>query len=160
MRNRTRKMEDQVNQVFKEHGREAFQAFGVFLVAHLLIFIRPAFFVLLASGVWLTVGDSGLLAVASQGLLAFQLTPGSAGTLDGGMHGVFELLETPISEEPGVAAQICMAFLLFTRFWDILIVGFGMMFGAKVGAGMLAGQPRGEDVGMADPEPVEGDDAA
>jgi len=148
MRNRTRKMEDQVNDVFTEHGREAFQSFGVFLLVHLLIFARPALFVLLTDGILLHVGEIGLLAVAAQGLLAFQFTPGSVGTLDGGMLGVFSLLQ--------LQATTCMAFLLFTRFWDTVIVGFGMMFGAKVGAGMLAGQPRGEDVGMADPEPDDG----
>jgi hypothetical protein len=136
--------------VFKEHGRHAFQAFGIFLVCHLLIFIRPAFFVLLTDGVLLHVGEIGLLSVAAQGLLAFQFTPGSVGTLDGGMLGVFSLLQ--------LQATTCMAFLLFTRFWDMLIVGFGMFFGAKVGASMLAGQTRREDVGLADPEdpdPVE-----
>jgi uncharacterized membrane protein YbhN (UPF0104 family) len=93
----------------------------------------------------LHVGEIGLLAVAAQGLLAFQFTPGSVGTLDGGMLGVFSLLH--------LQATTCMAFLLFMRFWDTLIVGFGMLFGARVGTGMLAGQTRGEDVGMADPEP-------
>jgi len=145
LRKRTRAMEDQVNQVFTEHGRAAFRSFGVFLLVHLVIFLRPAFFVFLTDDVWLNVGETGLLAVAAQGLLAFQFTPGSVGTLDGGMLGVFSLL--------GLPAATCMAFLLFTRFWDGVIVGFGMFFGAKVGASTLAGHPRGEDVGMGETTP-------
>ncbi len=146
LRNRTRKMEDQVNEVFNEHGRAAFRVFGVFLFAHIIVFLRPAIFVILADGNWLNLGEIVLLAVAAQGLLAFQLTPGSVGTLDGGMLGVFSLLEL----EP----TTCMALLLFTRFFDGVIVGFGLYLGGKVGAGMLAGRPKGEEVGLPGPDPV------
>ncbi|MEN8149719.1 MAG: lysylphosphatidylglycerol synthase transmembrane domain-containing protein, partial [Planctomycetota bacterium] len=51
LRNRTRRMEDQVNQVFCEHGRSAFRSFAVFLVVHAVIFVRPAFFILITDGV-------------------------------------------------------------------------------------------------------------
>lgn len=147
LRNTTRKMEEQVNQVFCEEGREAIKAFSIFLTLHVIIFLRPALFLVLAGERMVNLGETGLLFVASQGLLAFQITPGSVGTLDGGMFGVFSLLD--------LAAPTCMAFLLFTRFWDGVLVGFGALFGAKVGASMLAGHPRGEDVGMRDPEPDE-----
>jgi uncharacterized protein (TIRG00374 family) len=147
LRNRTRRMENQVNQVFTEHGRSAFQTFGVFLAVHGLIFVRPALFILITDGVLLHLGEIGLLGVAAQGLLAFQFTPGSVGTLDGGMLGVFSLLQ--------LKATTCMAFLLITRFWDTLIVGFGAFFGAKVGAGMLSGRPSGEEMGLPSDEPVD-----
>jgi uncharacterized protein (TIRG00374 family) len=144
LRSRTRKMEEQVNQVFCEDGREATKAFCLFLTLHVLIFLRTAFFVYLATGEVLNLGETGLLFVATQGLLAFQVTPGSVGTLDGGLLGIFALL--------GLTDGICMAFLLITRFWDAVLVVLGALFGARVGASMLAGAPKGEDVGMADPE--------
>lgn len=144
LRNRTRKMEDQVNEVFNEHPKAALKVFGVFLLAHIVVFVRPAVFVILTTGGWLTIGQVALLAVAAQGLLAFQVTPGSAGTLDAGMLGVFSLI--------GLTEPTCAVFLLFTRFFDTLIVGFGMYLGGRVGAHMLAGHPKGEEVGLASPE--------
>jgi len=147
LRNRTRKMEDQVNEVFNEHPRAALRVFGVFLLAHIIVFLRPAVFVILTDGHWLSLGEIALLAVAAQGLLAFQITPGSAGTLDVGMLGVFSLL--------GLQDSTCAVLLLFTRFFDTLIVGFGVYLGGRVGAGMLAGRPKGEDVGLPGPESIE-----
>ena len=149
LRNRTRRMEDQVNQVFREHGRSAFHSFGVFPIVHAMIFLRPAFFILLTDGVLLHLGQTGLLGVGAQGLLAFQFTPGSVGTLDGGMLGIFSLLE--------LKATTCMAFLLITRFWDTLIVGFGALYGARVGASMLSGKPDGDEAGLPGDEPMDGE---
>jgi uncharacterized protein (TIRG00374 family) len=147
LRNRTRRMENQVNELFAEHRQAAVKSSFIFLISQVLIFLRPAFFVLLTDGVWLNLGEIVLLAVASQALLAFQLTPGSVGTLDGGMLGVFSLL--------ALQDSTCMALLLITRFWDTLIVGFGMVLGARVGAGMLAGRPKGEEVGLPGSEPAD-----
>jgi len=61
--------------------------------------------------------------VASQGLLAVQLTPSGAGTLDGGLIGTFALmgLDTPAN------LAYCMAYLLCLRLWDAVIVGAGAL---------------------------------
>ena len=63
------------------------------------------------------------------------------------MLGVFSLLE--------LQATTCMALLLFTRFYDILFAAFGMLLGGQVGAGMLAGRPKGVEVGLPGPDPEE-----
>ena len=65
------------------------------------------------------------------------------------MLGVFSLLDLPDG------TGTCMALLLFTRFWDTLIVAFGMFLGGKVGAGMLAGRPKGEEVGLPSGDPAD-----
>jgi len=147
LRTLTYRMEQQVNQVFCEEGKAASRAFFVFLLLHGVIILRPALFLILVDYEFLNLGEIGLLFVAFQGLLAFQVTPGSAGTLDPGLLGVFHLLNLHDSS--------CMVLLLFTRFWDGVLVGLGALFAARVGAKMLAGRPRGEDVGLPGPDDAE-----
>jgi len=130
LRGRARDMEDQASRVFCEEGWTALSAFGAFIVAHAAIFAKPAAFFYLGSRLHLGPGALCLLFVASQGLLAVQLTPSGAGTLDGGLIGTFALMGL---DSPGNLAQ-CMAFLLCLRLWDAIIVGAGAMLAARVGA--------------------------
>mgnify|MGYP002064740978 CR=1 FL=1 len=123
----------------------------LFLLTLTTIYVKPLLFFYLGYGKVLRPSELGLIFLTSQVLLAFQLTPSGVGTLDGGMLGVFSLIH--------LKAATCMAFLLITRFWDLLIVGFGALYGARVGAGMLTGEgrPTGEDVGLPSDEPVDDD---
>jgi len=132
LRDRTREMEAQMSRVFCEEGQAAVRAFALFVLTHIVIFVRPAFFFLLGSRdsrVLFGLGDLCLIFVACQALLAFQLTPSGAGTLDAGMIGTFLLV--------GVAEPQCMAYLLCIRLWDAILIGGGAIFGAEVGAGFL-----------------------
>ena len=130
LRGKAREMEDQASRVFCEEGRTALSAFAAFLVAHASILAKPAAFFYLGSRLHLGPGALCLLFVASQGLLAVQLTPSGAGTLDGGLIGTFALmgLDTPAN------LAYCMAYLLCLRLWDAVIVGAGALLAARAGA--------------------------
>lgn len=130
LRSRARDMEDQASRVFCEEGWTALSAFGAFVVSHAAMFSKPAAFFYLGSRLPLGAGALCLIFVATQGLLAVQLTPSGAGTLDGGLIGTFALMGL---DTPGNLAQ-CMAYLLCLRLWDAVIVGAGAMLGARVGA--------------------------
>jgi len=130
----TRQMEDQVSRVFCEEGLVSLAAFGAFVVAHAAILAKPVTFFYLGSRLHLDLGQLCLLFAASQGLLAVQLTPSGAGTLDGGLIGTFALMGLDGADH---IAQ-CMAFLLCLRLWDLAIVGAGALLGARVGAGLLS----------------------
>ena len=139
LQDKTREMEDQVSRVFCEEGRAAWQVFGVQLVGHVTIFLRPAvFFYLGAYHLKLDLGQLGLLFVVSQALLSFQLTPSGAGMLDTGLIGAFALMGLDTPQE---IAQ-CMAFLLCLRLWDAVAIGAGALLGARVGTRVLSSQPR------------------
>jgi uncharacterized protein (TIRG00374 family) len=135
---RTRRMEEQVSRVFWAEGGAARLAFGAFLVAHAAVFVRPAVFFLLARPqIALGLRELCLIFVASQALLAFQLTPSGVGMLDGGLIGTFALLGLDGAQH---AAQ-CMAYLLCIRFWDALLVSAGVLLAARVGAEILTAKP-------------------
>lgn len=143
LRRRTSEMEGQVSRVFCEEGHAAIRAFGLLVLTHVALFVRPAVFFMLgtdASKIALGLGELSLIFVACQGLLALQITPSGAGTLDAGMIGTFALV--------GLAEPQCMAYLLCLRVWDAVVVGSGLVLGAKVGADILAGEP------VATPDPV------
>jgi len=124
---RTRAMEDQVSRVFHEEGTASRHAFLALLLGHVAIFAKPAAFFYFGAGFGLSLAELCLIFVAGQALLALQLTPSGAGTLDSGLIGVFTLMGIDRVPE-------CMAFLLCLRFWDALIVITGVTLGARVGA--------------------------
>ena len=132
LRDRASVMEDQVSRVFCEEGQAARLAFGAMLLAHAAIFAKPALFFLLGAGNGLGLGALCLIFVASQALLAFQLTPSGVGTLDGGLIGTFALV--------GLDEAHCMAYLLAIRFWDIAIIGGGAFLATRVGAQLVMGK--------------------
>jgi glycosyltransferase 2 family protein len=146
LRERTREMEAQVSRVFCEEGRAAVRSFALFVLTHIVIFVRPAFFFLLGSRdsrILFGIGDLSLIFVTCQALLAFQFTPSGAGTLDAGMIGTFLLV--------GIAEPQCMAYLLCIRMWDAVLIGGGAIFGAEVGAGFLASKAAPAPAAAADP---------
>jgi hypothetical protein len=134
LRGRTRAMEDQVSRVFCEEGNAAMAAFAALLLGHVAVFVKPGVFFYVGARMSLNLWQLCLLFVASQALLAFQLTPSGAGTLDTGLIGAFALMGLDDTQH----LARCMAFLLCLRFWDILIVGAGAILGARVGAQLLA----------------------
>jgi uncharacterized protein (TIRG00374 family) len=147
LRVRTVDMERQVAHVFCEEGRTSFRAFALFVLTHVVIFAKPAVFFLLGSQesrLLLGLGQLSLIFVACQALLAFQLTPSGAGTLDAGLIGIFALV--------GLGEPQCMAYLLCIRFWDAVVVGVGTVLGGHVGAGLVAGEPVPVPPPVQDPE--------
>jgi uncharacterized membrane protein YbhN (UPF0104 family) len=126
-------MEDQVSRVFCEEGTASRKAFGLLLLGHLAIFVKPAAFFYLGAGLGMNLGQLCLIFVASQALLAFQLTPSGAGTLDGGLIGTFALM--------GLDEAQCMALLLCLRFWDLVLLLGGGLLAAKAGAAFFAAEP-------------------
>jgi len=129
VRRRARAMEDQASRVFCEEGAASLGGFVAFILVHTLIFAKPAAFFFLGSRLGLRMGQLCLIFVASQALLAFQLTPSGVGTLDGGLIGTFALV--------GLDEAQCMAFLLCLRLWDAVVVGAGALLAARVGARIL-----------------------
>jgi uncharacterized protein (TIRG00374 family) len=130
LRERTQAMEDQVSRVFCEEGPAARKAFGALLLGHLAIFVKPAAFFYLGARMGLGLGPLCLMFAVGQALLAFQLTPSGAGTLDGGLIGTFALI--------GLDEAQCMAFLLCLRFWDIVLVGSAALLATRAGAHILS----------------------
>jgi len=141
---RTRSMEDQVSRVFCEEGTATWTAFLLLLLVHVTILLKFAFFFHLGAtpgdnGMWLGPGELSFLFIVSQAVLALQITPAAAGTLDGGLIGAFALMG--YGEQVWVAK--CMAFLLCVRFWDAVIVAAGTVFAARAGTKLLAPKPGG-----------------
>ena len=134
LRGRTRQMERQVSRVFTEERQSALEAFLLFFLTHVVMLVKPAVFFLVGWKIGLGLGKLSLIFVACQTLLAFQITPSGAGTLDGGMIAVFALLD------PSITDSQVMAYLLCIRFWDIVVVGTGFLLAARVGVGFLAGE--------------------
>jgi len=134
---RTRDMEDQVSRVFCEEKAAASQTFGIHVLGHITIFLKPALFFYLGAGMGLSLGQLCLLFVVSQALLAVQLTPSGAGVLDTGFIGAFALMG--LNDDQHLAK--CMAFLLCLRFWDIIIVGVGAWLASREGARVLFVKP-------------------
>ena len=137
LRGRARVMEDQVSRVFCEEAKTARLVFGLFLLAHAAIFVRPALFFLLGYQVRLGLREMCLLFVASQAVLAFQVTPSGVGPLDGGLILTFALMGLDTAQD---AAQ-CMAYLLCLRLCDALLVGIGLFLATRVGAEILTAKP-------------------
>lgn len=129
---RCEEMETQVTRVFKEYGHRSFGVFCCFFLIHVVLFVRPAIFFALGSGLGLGLGELSLIFVASQALGALQLTPSGVGIFDGGLIGTFAVL--------GIGEPMCMAFLLCLRFWDAAVVGLGIVLGGRVGAHILTGK--------------------
>ncbi len=146
---RVRSMEEQAARVFCEEPKVAWRVFGMHVLGHVAIFLKPAVFFYLGGALVLDIGQLSLLFVVGQILLMVQLMPSGAGILDGGYLGAFALMGLGDSEH---LAQ-CMAYLLCLRFWDILMVGSGAFFASRAGIRLLFSRSPGR--GEA-PSPVEG----
>jgi len=132
LRERAAKMEDQVSRVFCEEAAAARTAFVALFVGHVTVFLKPAAFFHLGARLDMGLGELCLIFVVGQALLAFQLTPAGAGTLDGGLIGTFALV--------GLSEAQAMAFLLCLRFWDAAVVGGGTILATRVGAHLISGR--------------------
>ena len=137
LRKRTRIMEEQVSRTFREEGWAILVSLLVYVVAHAVFFLRPLIFFSFGHAMGLDVGLLSIIFVASQLLLAFQVTPSAVGTLDGGLIGVL----AAVGAEGIISAPQCAAFLLCLRFWDLVVVGMGAGLAAKVGARLLVEKP-------------------
>ena len=80
------------------------------------MFLRPLVFFYLGWQIRLDPAELGLIFLTSQILLAVQLVPSGAGTLDGGLLAVVAIAGIHIS------VPQCTAFLLCIRFWDAAVV--------------------------------------
>jgi uncharacterized protein (TIRG00374 family) len=132
LRKRAVKVEQQVSRVFCEERKAVVPTFCLYLVTHAVIFVKPLAFFYLGWRLGLGLAELGLIFVTCQVLLAVQLTPSGAGTLDGGLIAVLALARIPIT------APQCAAFLLCVRFWDAVVVGAGALLAARAGAGLFA----------------------
>ena len=126
---RTRDMEQQVHRVFAQEKAVASGSFGLLFLTHVSMFLRPAVFFTFGPYAGLDYGELALIFVATQALLAVQVTPSGVGTLDGGMLAVFALVDQSVTA--------CMAYLLCLRFWDGVIIAIGMWLATRAGADLL-----------------------
>ena len=134
LRERSLKMEQQVSRVFCEEHHAIWPAFGLYVLTHLAMFVKPLAFFSLASfdqSVDLNFAELGLIFLTCQILLAFQLTPSGIGTLDGGLLGMLAVAGIAIAQPQ------CAAFLLCVRFWDAALLGVGALLAARAGAGFF-----------------------
>jgi len=138
LRSRTYRMEQQILEVFLREGRAALRSFFLYLLAHVILFLRPlAFF-----GIgWHTGLDFELLClifIASQLLLAIQITPSSVGLLDGGLIGILYL----VGADTTISDSMTAAYLLCLRLWDVMVIGGGAWIAARSGVSLLFGKER------------------
>ncbi len=132
LRVRARRVEQQASRVFRQERRMVAPAFGLFLLTHAAMYAKPLLFLGLGWGVSLSAGELGLIFLTCQVLLAFQLTPGGVGTMDGGLFGMLALTGIAITHPQ------CAAFLLCMRFWDGLVIAVGAPLATRVGIGLFA----------------------
>ena len=132
---RSRRMEEQVSRVIRQERSAPRWAFVLYMVMHAVIVTRPGVFFWFGGHVVMGPGELCLIFVTSQMLLFFQLTPSGAGTLDGGMIGVFALL--------GLGQSDCIAFLLCLRLWDGVTIGAGVLLATRTGSQILAASTGG-----------------
>ena len=131
LRGRAIRMELQASQMFREEGGAVLPAFLWYLATHIALFLRPLAFFYLGWRLCLGPAELGLIFLTSQILLAVQLVPSGAGTLDGGLLAVVAIAGLSIS------VPQCTAFLLCIRFWDAAVVLTGAFLAARMGMGLL-----------------------
>ena len=131
LRGRALRMEIQASQMFGEEGGGVLPAFLWYFATHVVIFLRPLAFFYLGWQIRLDPAELGLIFLTSQILMAVQLVPSGAGTLDFGLQEVV-LLAGICIEKPQ-----CQAFLLCIRFWDAAVVLTGAFLATRMGMGLL-----------------------
>lgn len=132
LRVRARRVEQQASRVFRQERRMVAPAFCLFLLTHAAMYAKPLLFFWLGWGTVLSPGELALIFLTCQVLLAFQLTPGGVGTMDGGLFGMLALTGIAITHPQ------CAAFLLCMRFWDGAIIASGALLATRVGIGLFA----------------------
>jgi uncharacterized protein (TIRG00374 family) len=137
LRRRALKVELRVSQVFRRQVKAMVPAFLLYLLTHVAIFVKPLAFFALGWQVRLDLPELCLFFLTSQVLLALQIVPSGAGTLDGGMFAMLALAGLHISP-PQMAV-----YLLCIRFWDAVVVAIGAVLAARVGTGLFSGRKNG-----------------
>jgi uncharacterized membrane protein YbhN (UPF0104 family) len=130
---RTVEVEHEAARVFREEGHAVRPAFWIFLLTHATIFVKPLAFFYFGWRMNLDLADLSLIFLTCQILLAFQLVPSGAGTLDGGLLAMLAVTGIAITQPQ------CAAFLLCIRFWDAAMVGAGALLAARMGMGLFRG---------------------
>lgn len=130
LRVRLRRVEDQASGVFGRERSMVVPAFGLLMLTHVTIYLKPLLFFWLGWGKVLSPAELGLIFLASQVLLAFQLTPSGVGTLDGGLLYVLYLI--------AITQPQCAAYLLCLRLWDGVAIAAGAVLAARVGVGLFS----------------------
>ncbi len=128
---RALRMELHASRMFRGRAGASVEAFTWFLLAHMVMLLRPLGFFLLGWRIGLGPAELGLIFLTSQLLLAFQLVPSGVGTLDGGLLGVVAIAGLSIT------APQCAAYLLCLRFWDAVVVAAGAVLAGRVGLGLF-----------------------
>ncbi len=132
LRVRARRVEDHASGVFAREKGMIAPAFGLFLLTHAMIYVKPMLFFWLGWGKVLSPAELGLIFLTCQVLLAFQLTPSGVGTLDSGLFGVLYLSGIAITQPQ------CAAYLLCLRLWDGVAILTGAILAARVGVGLFS----------------------
>ncbi len=142
LQSRAVKVELRASGMFRRQGKAMVPSFLMYLATHIAIWIKPLAFFYLGWKAHLDIAQLSLFFIVFQVLLAFQIVPSAAGTLDGGMFGMIAISGMPIS-----APQMAV-FLLCIRFWDLVVVAIGAALASRVGAALLSerrGGGRDED---------------
>ncbi|MFB3891625.1 MAG: lysylphosphatidylglycerol synthase domain-containing protein [Phycisphaerae bacterium] len=128
---RAMRMELLASRLFRDEGGAVVPAFIFYLMSHVAMFIRPFVFFMLGWRLRLDMADLGLIFLVSQALLAVQLMPSGAGTLDLGLLGIIHIAGMRITDPQ------CATFLLCVRFWDAAVVATGALLAARAGVGLF-----------------------
>ncbi|MBI2919616.1 MAG: flippase-like domain-containing protein [Planctomycetes bacterium] len=132
LRAKTVEMEGHIETTFRDHRGSFFASLLLTGGPLALVVAKPlAFFAFL--GRPLSFPELALVFVCSQILLAFQITPGSLGVLEGGLIGTFALI--------GIGAPEAVAYAAMQRLADTVLVGSGIALAGHEGlSGFLRGR--------------------
>jgi uncharacterized protein (TIRG00374 family) len=139
MKGRALRMELQASAMFREEGGALVPAFLWYFAAHTALFCRPLTFFYLGWWLRLDPAELGLIFLTSQILIAVQLVPSGAGTLDGGLLAVVAIAGV------GISVPQCTAFLLCLRFWDAAAILVGAALATRMGIGLVRQRGKDED---------------
>lgn len=138
---KTVRVELEVSRVFRKKGERVWPAFWLYVGTHVTIFLKPFTFFAFGWMMGLDLADLSLIFLTCQVLLAVQLTPSGAGTLDGGLIAMLHLTDITIS------APQCAAFLLCVRFWDVAVIGVAAVMAGRAGARLIRNNHDEADAG-------------
>lgn len=131
-RRRIRQMEDQIIATFNREGVSAWSAFAFLCLGFATAFVRPLvfFYFLKDDSSVFSFPELCLIFTLTQFVLAMQFTPGSLGAYEGGMIGIFAILEH--SDVHALAYVMCL------RVAEGLVVLLGLLAAMRQGIRVLA----------------------
>ena len=129
-RRRIRQMEDQISHTFTLEGRSAWPALALLAAGCGAIFVRPlVFFYFLKEPRTFSFPELCLIFVLMQFVLGLQITPGSLGTYEGGMIGIFAIL--------GIGEHLALAYVFCMRAVDAVLLLSGLLVATHQGIRVL-----------------------